>query len=286
MPRSVGASTSRVRRVKGRLTLAGAVEPVAEAAHRHEVHGPFGTGLDLRAQPADVDVDRPRTAARARPQTRSRSSRRRVGPARMGGEQREQPELLRPEVDHLPRRAGARGRRRRAPGRRRSAATRRHAGPWSRPWPRARRAGRPARSRVRRGRSASSKPAASAASRSSTASGGARWTARMSRAPAALRRDQLEDRPVRPAAARRPRSAAVPRAARRGSGGVGDDADRRPATRPGRSVAGPSSRQDQPGGRARYARGGIDRLVRDPVGRRRPRAEGRRGAVNGLFRGR
>ena len=95
-----------MRCVKGRLTLAtgspgSVVEAIADATDRHQAGRVIRQRLDLRAQPAHVDVHGPRAAGMARPPDEVQQLAARVGAARVRREQREQAELLGPQVDDL-----------------------------------------------------------------------------------------------------------------------------------------------------------------------------------------
>ena len=211
-----GLSTSHVWGVKGLLTLR-AVQAVPKPPDGDEVDGPLGHGLDLRAEPADVDVDRPHPPVVIGSPDPVEELAPAVRTSRMRGQQREQSELLRTQVDRARRPAGARVPRGRARGRRRRAARppiRRAGGPSRRARRACRRAptagvaevmrvvepgcerGEPRIHRVRRGKVDRPHPGATPA----------------------LARPRARASPGPRAAPSRRRSAVVPRAAWRGSG--------------------------------------------------------------------
>ena len=100
VPLLAGPVNEPVCGVKGLLTLR-AVQAVAEPPDGDEVDGPLGHGLDLRAEPADVDVDRPHPPVVIGSPDAVEELAPAVRASRMRGQQREQSELLRTQVDEL-----------------------------------------------------------------------------------------------------------------------------------------------------------------------------------------
>ena len=75
------------------------IQPVADAAHGDKTHRLIGIGLELRAEPGDVDVDRPRIARVIGAPDAIEQLPTRVDATRMRGQQRQQAQLLGPEVE-------------------------------------------------------------------------------------------------------------------------------------------------------------------------------------------
>ena len=77
----------------------GRIEPVADPANGHQVRRLFGFGLDLRAQPADMDVDRPRVAVVTVAPRSVEQLAPGPGASRVAGQDGEQIEFLGPQMD-------------------------------------------------------------------------------------------------------------------------------------------------------------------------------------------
>ena len=92
------ASTVLCYSVK-RLLTPGRIEPVADAANGDQMRRLFGLGLDLRAQPADMDVDRPRVTVVTVAPRSVKELAPRPGATRVAGQDGEQIEFLGPQVD-------------------------------------------------------------------------------------------------------------------------------------------------------------------------------------------